>query len=164
MKWTEGSLGRVFVLRLNDGEILHLQIENFAAARRIRAAAVIAVGAADSASVFVVGPRRAAERPVRPMERRISDVRELAGVGTIFPDRTGRPVLHMHVAAGRCGRTITGCVRRGVRVWQVMEVVILELKETAAARLPDALLGFSLLEPGRKPASGRSAKKDRAAP
>lgn len=148
-------MGRVFVLRLVDGEILHEVIERFASDKKIKAGAVIAVGAADSGSRFVVGPRRSEERPVRPMENRLADVRELAGVGTLFPDENGRPVLHMHAAAGRRGRTITGCVRRSVRVWQVMEVVIMEFKKISAVRMPDALLGFSLLEPA--PASFMAA-------
>ena len=39
----------------------------------------------------------------------------------------------MHVAAGRKDSTITGCVRTGVKVWQVAEVVLIELLDTSAS-------------------------------
>jgi hypothetical protein len=53
-------------------------------------------------------------------------VHEIAGVGTIFPDESGAPVLHMHAAMGRDGVTRAGCIRPGIEVWQLGEVVILE--------------------------------------
>ena len=42
--------------------------------------------------------------------------------------------LHMHLATGRKESSITGCVRKGVKVWQIVEVVIFELLETEAIR------------------------------
>ena len=148
MKHTEARLGRVFVFRLEDGEIVHEAIESFARRRRIRAATVLAVGAADRGSKLVVGPARRNQRPVNPMECLLTDVHEVAGVGTIFPDEKGRPVLHMHLAAGRKRSTTTGCIRRGVRVWQVLEVVITELRGAKAIRRLDPFLGFAVLSPG----------------
>jgi predicted DNA-binding protein with PD1-like motif len=53
----------------------------------------------------------------------------------------------MHVAAGRGGKAITGCVRLGVRVWHVLEVVLWELTGTKAVRVLDPETGFELLEP-----------------
>ena len=50
----------------------------------------------------------------------LDGVHEIAGVGTIFPDKDHKPVLHMHIAGGREESTITGCVRRGVRVWHII--------------------------------------------
>jgi predicted DNA-binding protein with PD1-like motif len=40
-----------------------------------------------------------------------------------------------------------GCVREGVQVWQLMEVVLFELTDTTAARAPDPQLGFKVLVP-----------------
>ncbi|MDF1590160.1 MAG: DUF296 domain-containing protein [Desulfobacterales bacterium] len=65
----------------------------------------------------------------------------------MFPDETGRPILHMHMACGRKGKTVTGCVRSGVKTWQVMEVILLELVDTRGVRLPDPVTGFKLLAP-----------------
>ena len=147
MKFSEAKQGRVFVIRLEDGEILHEEIEKFAAEHSIKAAGLIALGGANQGSNLVVGPREADQRPVDPMGCVLPDVREAAGVGTLFPDEDGNPLLHMHMACGRNQDTVTGCVRSGVKVWQIMEIVLFELVGTDAGRVFDAELGFKLLEP-----------------
>lgn len=147
MKYAEARQGRTFILRLEQGEIVHQEIEAFASGHGIQAASVIAVGGADAGSRLVVGPEKGEARPVIPMEHVLDAVHEITGTGTLFPDDTGQPVLHMHMACGRNNHTITGCIRNGVVVWQVMEVVLSEITDTSAARLPDAALGFKLLDP-----------------
>jgi predicted DNA-binding protein with PD1-like motif len=81
------------------------------------------------------------------MEHALDGVHEIAGTGTLFPDGDGNPVLHMHIACGRGASTVTGCVRRGVKTWHTLEVVLLELLGTPAARVLDPKTGFELLEP-----------------
>lgn len=149
MKYSQGKTGRVFVVRLEDGEILHSTLESFAADRRIDAALVGVVGAADEGSTLVVGPKDGRDMPPIPMERKLEGACEMEGVGTIFPNEDGRPVLHMHIACGREGTTVTGCVRRGVKIWKVAEVVIIELLGVNARREMDARTGFELLVPRR---------------
>jgi len=107
---------------------------------------VIAVGGADAGSKLIVGPEEGRCKPVIPMEHVLDNVHEIAGVGTIFPDKDNKPVLHMHIAGGRKDRAVTGCVRRGVKVWQVLEVIIAELVDTRAHRAFDAVTGLELLE------------------
>ena len=147
MKYSEARQGRVFVIRLEDGDIVHEMIERFALEKGIRAAALIVLGGADSGSRLVVGPEEGRSSPVIPMERVLDGVHEVAGTGTIFPGENGSPVLHMHIACGRAGASVTGCVRRGVKTWHVMEAVLFELSGTSAARVTDAATGFELLEP-----------------
>jgi predicted DNA-binding protein with PD1-like motif len=147
MKFSEARLGRIFILRLEDGDILHEKIEVFAREREIKAAALIVLGGADAGSKLVVGPAQGRSHPIVPMERILENVHEISGVGTLFPDANGNPILHMHVASGREGETITGCVRRGVKVWHVGEVVLWELAETTGRRLKDEASGFELLNP-----------------
>lgn len=147
MKYSEARMGRVFVVRLEQDEVLHEVVEKFAADRNIRAAACIALGAADKGSRFVVGPEDGDARPVVPMELLLKEAHEISGTGTIFPDEEGRPILHMHLATGRQGSTITGCVRKGVKVWQIAEIVIFELLETGAVRRLEPQAGFVVLEP-----------------
>lgn len=147
MKYSQAKQGRVFVIRLEDGDILHEEIEKFAVGQGISAAALIAVGGADRGSALVVGPAEGRVKPVVPMEYILNDVHEVAGVGTLFPDDTGKPVLHMHGAFGRKETTVTGCVRAGVRVWHVLEVILFELTDTGASRQPDEATGFKLLQP-----------------
>jgi predicted DNA-binding protein with PD1-like motif len=147
VKYVQATHGRVFVVRLEDGEILHEKIEEFAAATGVGAAALVAVGGADEGSTLVVGPEKGRVLPVVPMERVLDGVHEIAGAGTIFPDETGKPVLHMHVACGRENAAVAGCVRRGVKVWRTVEVVIFELACPSARRVHDEEVGFSMLEP-----------------
>ncbi len=147
MKYSEAKMGRVFVVRLEQGEILHEVIEKFASDKKINAGACIALGAADKGSRFVVGPEDGNARPVVPMEHLLREAHEIAGTGTIFPDEEGRPMLHMHLATGRQDSTITGCVRKGVKVWQVIEVIIFELLDTEALRKKSEPVGFFVLEP-----------------
>jgi len=81
------------------------------------------------------------------MTHDLTDVHEITGTGTLFPDENGGPVLHLHMACGREDQTRTGCIRQGVKVWQVMEVVLFELLETGSKRIVDSDLGFFLLHP-----------------
>jgi predicted DNA-binding protein with PD1-like motif len=147
MKYSEAKQGRIFVIRLEDGEILHETIERFAVDRGIQSAFMIILGGADQQSRLVVGPEDGRVSPVNPMTYALTDVHEIAGSGTIFPDEDGKPMLHMHVAAGRRDSTITGCVRTGVKTWQVAEVIMVELLETSAVRKLEPALGFKLLHP-----------------
>jgi predicted DNA-binding protein with PD1-like motif len=147
MRYSTARMGRIFVIRLEDGEILHETIERFAAEQEIRAAALIVVGGADTGSRLVVGPEEGRTVPVNPMTLVLDNVHEIAGTGTLFPDEEGKPVLHMHVACGRESATVTGCVRTGVKIWHIGEVILFELTDTPAIRKVDPQLGFKLLCP-----------------
>ncbi|MBI2906136.1 MAG: DNA-binding protein [Chloroflexi bacterium] len=147
MKYSEAKQGRVFVIRLEDGDVVHEVIEEFARQRSIRAGALIVVGGADMGSKLVVGPKDGRAPQITPMEHILDNVYEVAGTGTLFPNESGKPVLHMHVACGRKSSTIAGCVRRGVKVWQVMEVILYELTDTTAVRAFEPATGFELLRP-----------------
>jgi len=147
MKYSEAKQGRVFVIRLEDGETVHEEIEKFAHDQSITAAVMIIVGGAAEGSRLVVGPEDGHERPIHPMEHILDNVHEIAGTGTLFPDDEGNPTLHMHMACGRHANTATGCIRSGVKVWQVMEVILFELTESTGERVFEPDLGFKLLEP-----------------
>jgi len=147
MKYSEAAARRVFVVRLEDGEVIHEEIERFAFEKGIRAATVIAVGAADGGSKLVVGPEDGAAAVVQPMELVLDGVHEIAGVGTLFPGEDGQPSLHMHVSCGRGSDAVTGCIRRGVKTWKVLELVVQELVGCTATRKRDKTTGFELLKP-----------------
>lgn len=148
MKYSEAKQGRVFIIRLEDGEIVHEVIEAFAKEHSICAASLIILGGVDKGSKLVVGPENGRVSPIVPTDYTLDDVYEVAGTGTIFPDDTGAPMLHMHMACGRSTSTVTGCIRLGVKVWHVLEVILYELTDTQARRLPDAATGLKLLIPG----------------
>jgi predicted DNA-binding protein with PD1-like motif len=147
MKVSEGRLGRVIVLRLEDGEVLHECVERAAMERNVERATVIALGGADKGSLLVVGPRDGRAEKIVPMQSELAGESEIAAVGTIFPDEDGRPSLHMHGSCGRRGRSVTGCVRAGVKTWLIQEVVIIEMLDLRSKRVTDPRTGFKLLEP-----------------
>jgi predicted DNA-binding protein with PD1-like motif len=147
MKYSQAKQGRIFIIRLEDGEIVHEEIEKFAYEKSITAAALIIIGGADKNSKLVVGPEHGRKNPVVPMEYILDNVHEIVGTGTIFPDKENKPVLHMHIACGRKTSTVTGCVRRGVKTWHVLEVILFELIDTTAVRVLDPVTGFELLNP-----------------
>lgn len=145
MKFSECKPGRIFVLCLENGDIVHQEIEQFARDQSIAAASLIIIGGADKGSKLIAGPERADEIPVTALEVVLENVHEIAGTGTLFPDDQGNPVLHLHMACGRKSSTRTGCIRRGVRVWQIMEVVLFELLESKGKRKFDPVTGFTVL-------------------
>jgi len=147
MKACEGRLGRVFVLRLDDGDIVPGCIESFAAENGVSVGHVILVGGIGSGEV-VVGPRSSEERPPEPMLLPVDGAHEVVGVGVLAPGEDGKPVLHIHAALGRSGQTISGCLRPGVRTWLVGEVILYELLGVDVTRVKDEESGFELLEPG----------------
>ncbi|MEA3560971.1 MAG: PPC domain-containing DNA-binding protein [Candidatus Omnitrophota bacterium] len=147
MKYSQAKQGRIFVIRLEDGDIVHQEIEKFARKKSIKAGALIILGGADEGSELVVGPEHGRKEPIVPMEYILDNVNEVAGTGTIFPDGKGNPALHMHIACGRKSSTVTGCIRRGVKAWHVLEVILFELVGTTAVRALDRVTGFELLKP-----------------
>ena len=146
MKASEGRLGRVFVIRLEDGDVLPGCIERFAQDQQISVGHAIMVGGIGDGQV-VVGPRHTEHRPPDPMLLPVDGAHEVVGLGVLAPDEDGRPVLHMHAALGRSGNTLTGCVRPGVTTWLVGEVVLYEILGTETRRVKDESSGFALLEP-----------------
>jgi predicted DNA-binding protein with PD1-like motif len=147
MKVAQGSLGRVLVLRLEDGDVLHECVERAAKEHGMCRAAVLALGGADRGSRLVVGPRDGREKEIEPTLTELDGECELAGVGTLFPDEHGEPSLHMHASCGRGEHSVTGCVRAGVATWLVQEIVIIELLDLDSRRTTDPRSGFQLLEP-----------------
>ena len=146
MKFSECKSGRIFVLCLENGDIVHQEIEQFARDQSIAAASLIIIGGADRGSKLIVGPEREKELPVTSLEYVLENVHEIAGAGTLFPDAEGNPVLHLHMACGRKSSTRTGCIRRGVKVWHTMEVVLFELLDSKGKREFDPETGFTLLK------------------
>jgi len=112
MRYSQAKQGRTFIIRLEDGDIVHEEIEKFSRKESIRAAALIILGGADKGSKLIVGPEHGRREPIIPVEHILDNVHEIAGTGTIFPDESGKPVLHMHIACGRKTSSVTGCVRK----------------------------------------------------
>ena len=145
MKTCEGHPGRVFVIRLEDGDIVPECIERFAEEKGISTGYVILIGGIGDGEI-VVGPRRSNAMPPEPMLLPVDGAHEVVGAGIIAPDEDGKPVLHIHGALGRSGKTMTGCLRPGVKTWLVGEAILYEITGADVARIRDKESGFSLLD------------------
>ena len=147
MKACEGRIGRVFVIRLEDGDVVPHCIERFAEENGVSVGQAILVGGIGAGDV-VVGPRRSEEMPPTPMLLPIDGAHEVLGVGVLAPGEDGKPTLHIHAALGRAGQTMTGCLRYGVTTWLVGEVILYEILGADMVRITDERSGFELLETG----------------
>jgi len=146
MNYSEGRIGRIFVLSLDDGERLPQAVEEFCAEKRVARAMCILVGGIDGGGTIVVGPNDRNATPPVPLLFKLDGVHEISAVGTIFPDNDGFPRLHMHAALGREGKTRAGCIRPGIDVWKLGEFIILEILNSPAVRKQDPNTGFAILD------------------
>jgi uncharacterized protein len=146
LNFTQARMGRIFIVRLHNDDHLPIVLETFAENQKISSALCFFLGGVQDKSRIVVGPKDGNVFPPEPMSLLLKGVHEACGVGTIFCNEEGKPKLHMHAAFGRESETLTGCVRMGVDVWQIGEVLILELTETVAKRAVDKKTGFEFLE------------------
>jgi predicted DNA-binding protein with PD1-like motif len=144
MQYSQGNVGRVFTLRLEDGERLPDCVEQFAAEHGIRSALCTLIGGTQNGNV-VAGPKDGDARVIDPFVCPVRGAHEVLGMGTLFPDESGAPVLHMHASLGRGDETLTGCIRPGLDVWLVGEVVIMEIEGADLLRKKDTERGVSLL-------------------
>ena len=145
MDYSQATLERIFILRLYSGEVVHETLEAFAEKNNIKSAVCLFLGGAEDKSKLVVGPKDGNALPVEPMTALLKGVHEGCGVGTIFCNSEDKPKLHMHGSFGRNGDAITGCMRVGVEIWSVGEVVMFELY-SSAKREKDQKTGFELLK------------------
>jgi uncharacterized protein len=146
LDYSQANLGRIFILRLQDGEIIHETIEGFAEKNNLKSALCFFLGGAEDKSKLVVGPKNGDAIPIEPMTTLLKGVHEGCAVGTIFSDPAGKPKLHMHGSFGRNDKAVTGCMRKGVEVWLIGEVVVFELTGSSARREKDPKTGFEVLE------------------
>jgi uncharacterized protein len=144
MKVAQGSIGRVFVLRLEHGERLPDCVEQFATENSVSRAFCALVGGVDRVTI-VTGPADGEALPPLPMLTALAGAQEVAAVGTLFPDADGWPKLHMHGAFGRDEEARVGCIRPGIDIWTIGEFVIIELLSLEMTRRRDPATGFELL-------------------
>ncbi|EPR31632.1 protein of unknown function DUF296 [Alkalidesulfovibrio alkalitolerans DSM 16529] len=146
MRVSEGSIGRIFVIRLEDGDKLPDSLEEFAREKNLSSGLCLLLGGAGDGTL-VTGPVDGEAKKIIPILHALGEVHELAAVGTIFPDAQGAPRLHMHGSFGRGNTARVGCVRRGVDIWRLAECVVVEILGTNMRRVVDPAFGFEVLSP-----------------
>ncbi len=142
MRYRVGQVGRVAVMRLEDGDDVIASISNMAKAEGIRSAVFYLLGGIKDARV-VVGPEKE-EMPPVPVWREIGESHEIIGIGTVF-FQDGEPKVHLHAALGKRDIVKVGCVRERSGTFLVLEAVVLELSGIDAVREFDPATGLSLL-------------------
>jgi predicted DNA-binding protein with PD1-like motif len=145
MRYTRANQGRVFVVRLEEGDVLHESIEELARREGVHRAVCLGLGGVQEGGRLVVGPEHAADGTFVPQVINLDGIHEFAAVGTLFPNESGEPVVHMHAACGRGESSRVGCVRVGVETWLVGEIVVIELLDCEAVRVRQKDTGFELL-------------------
>ena len=145
MQYTKGSVGRIFLLKFDHGDVFVDSLDAFARKERLKAATLVFIGALKKGDL-VTGPKK----PVIPPEAnwvRFDGAWEVMGIGTIFTNKKG-PQIHVHTAMGKKMKTLTGCVRKKSEVFLVIEAVVFELKGVKATKDIDPKTGLNLLRIG----------------
>ena len=130
-------------VRLHDGDHLPSVLESLAEEVNLTGALCFFLGGVKDEGRVVVGPE-ADSVPPNPTVTLLNGIHEVCAIGTIFVDEKGKPKVHMHAAFGRNGKTVTGCIRMGIDVWEVGEVVVLEISGPTGHRTKDERTGFEV--------------------
>lgn len=147
MKYSKGSVGRVFVVKLEHGDDLLQELISLIKKEDIQAGIVHFVGALERAEI-VVGPEKVEIPPV-PMWRSFQDGREVLGLGTIFWKGTApsaEPMIHIHSGIGRDKNFHLGCIRKDAKTYLTIEAIIIELEGVKVKRQFDEKTQLNLLE------------------
>ena len=142
MRYTKGSIGRIFLLKFEDDDIVLNELDRFARDEKLKAATFIFLGALKKGHI-VTGPKKLVIPP-EPNWKKFKDGWEVMGIGTIFTNKNG-PQIHIHTSMGKKDKVITGCVRKDSKVFLVIEAVVFELKGVKAIKAIDPKTGLNLL-------------------
>lgn len=143
MKYSKADLGRVFLLKFEDGDIMSDELQKLAKKEAINAACFVFLGALKK-GVLVTGPKKPVIPP-EPNRVNFKDGWEVMGVGTIFSNKSG-PQLHIHASMGKKNKALTGCVRADSKIFLVIEAVVFELTGVNASKDIDPETGLNLLK------------------
>ena len=131
MEYRKGTIGRVFSVRFDEGDFFLEEMIELIRKENIRTGWFHVLGGLREADV-VTGPRQPT-MPPEPVWREVRGAREVLGTGTVFWDGN-EPRIHLHAAMGHHGDTLTACVRKGTKVYLVLEVMIIEMEGIEATR------------------------------
>jgi predicted DNA-binding protein with PD1-like motif len=142
MDYRKGTIGRVFIVRFDEGDLFLEGLLKIISEEKITSGWFHVLGGLREADV-VTGPREPV-MPPEPVWSEVRGARETMGIGSIFWDGD-EPKIHLHAALGHHGDTLTACVRKGTKVYLLLEVVIFEIDGINASRPWYAEGGFNRL-------------------
>jgi hypothetical protein len=169
MHYSEGRLGRIFVLRIDDGEDFLAVTKEFVQNKAVQTGTILFLGALRQGRL-VTGPEDLVIPP-EPHYVMFEGGWEMVGIGTIYPGDDG-PAIHYHATVGRAGHALTGCLREKAVTYIVAEAVILEFTGLDIHRGLDEKTGVSLpihgkpdgIGPQSPPSSGKGISPAESAP
>jgi len=142
MQYSEGSLGRVFVLRMDHGEDLIESLQKFLQVKKIESCTALFMGALRDGRA-VTGPKLPVVPPTPNFEA-YESAWEVFGMATVYPSIEGAK-LHIHCALGRGQKSILGCIRDKAEVYLIVEAILFEICGLAAKRAWDENMQLYLL-------------------
>nr|QNO47168.1 hypothetical protein FLPJBPEJ_00012 [Methanosarcinales archaeon ANME-2c ERB4] len=140
MDYTAGSIGRVFVARIDHDEDLLAELVKLARSEEIEQAFFMLIGAVKNMQI-VTGPKEDTVPP-DPMWHSIAGACEILGIGNILR-KNGNPSIHLHAALGKGNDVTVGCLRDSVDTYLTTEAVIFEISGTAGERVYDDMYGIA---------------------
>ncbi len=143
MQYSEGRLGRVFVIRLEDGEDLIGSIQQFVEKTDVSVGIIHFLGALREGRL-ITGPKEPTIPPGPPFVEDLEGAWETFGVASVYPGEDGKPAVHIHASAGHDDRALTGCLREKATAYLVVEAVVFEFCGLEAKRVIDEKTGLSL--------------------
>jgi predicted DNA-binding protein with PD1-like motif len=143
MQYSEGRLGRVFVIRLEDGEDLIGSIQQFVEKMGLSTGLIIFLGALREGRL-ITGPKEPTIPPGPPFVEDLKGAWETFGVASIYPGDGGMPAVHIHASAGHDDLALTGCLRERATTYLVVEAVVFEFLGLEARREIDERTGLLL--------------------
>lgn len=157
MHYSEGQLGRVFVVRIDDGEDFLAAMQQFIQKKEILTGTILFLGAIKEGRM-VTGPEELTIPPV-PHFVMFEGGWETFGIGTIYPGDHG-PMIHYHTSVGRAGHALTGCLREKATAYLVIEAVVFEFTGLNIRREFDEKTQLHLPVHGKEGDSAKSTEKD----
>lgn len=142
MEYVQATLGRVYFIKLEDGEDIFDQLKCLIKTENIRAGYVNLLGATTKSKV-VLGPHKR-EYPPNPFWWEFDDARELFAFG-IFAWEDDEPKLHLHSGIGHNSESRVGCIRGMSEVYITVEAVLQEVVNPDIKRKLDSRYNASLI-------------------
>lgn len=143
MEYQKGTIGRVFVVRFEDGEDVLKNLASLSLRENIRSAVFNLIGGIKKGRI-VVGPENE-ELPPNPVWRELKESHEVLAIGTIFW-QDNEPKVHLHGTFGKRENIIVGCLRELSETFLVIESIIFEMQGISAKREYDEKSGLVLLK------------------
>lgn len=131
MEYKTGSIGRVLMIRFDDGDDVLEGLKEIVIKEQIKSCWFQILGGIRQTKA-VTGPEKPVMPPT-PVWCEVDGAREALGTGSIHFEED-QPRIHLHASLGHHGETLTACIRENTKVYLILEVMLFELNNLDASR------------------------------